>query len=374
MIEGRNVPAEVPSARVSGDTAQVGTMNSRFVSKLKPVFDAICEQMDLYVPKRTGPGFVYRRYEPGASVDYNEVRVCTPAKEFLFPLRELAAVFPEPVEPEGVRPFAVFGLKSCDLRSLDLLDKVFLDEEYRDEAYAARREAMFIISSDCGEPAESCFCSAMGGEPFATDGFDLNIAHLKDGFILEAGSQRGKSFISGHAQLFADVPDSLLSERQQNREAAKERLEAINKEYELDRTVGEVVGGSEESEVFEEEAATCVECQACTRVCPTCHCFYLYDTRKEDYFGKMRMWDSCMRTAYAEVAGGANPRRALGERLRHRLMHKFAYFLERYGVDMCVGCGRCVDAEAGDVDIRVVLKRLNDELGKKGRSKRQTPV
>jgi predicted aldo/keto reductase-like oxidoreductase len=29
---------------------------------------------------------------------------------------------------------------------------------------------------------------------------------------------------------------------------------------------------------------------------------------------------------------------------------------------MCVGCGRCVDAEAGEVDIRKVLKKLNEEL------------
>lgn len=45
-------------------------------------------------------------------------------------------------------------------------------------------------------------------------------------------------------------------------------------------------------------------------------------------------------------------------------MHKFAYFVQRYGVDMCVGCGRCVDAEVGAVDIRVVLERVNEAFGK----------
>jgi CO dehydrogenase/acetyl-CoA synthase alpha subunit len=50
-------------------------------------------------------------------------------------------------------------------------------------------------------------------------------------------------------------------------------------------------------------------------------------------------------------------------------MHKFSYFLERYGLDMCVGCGRCVDAEAGDVDIREVLKKLNEELIGEGKKK-----
>ena len=76
-----------------------------------------------------------------------------------------------------------------------------------------------------------------------------------------------------------------------------------------------------------------------------------------------------MRLAYAEVAGGENPRKVLGDRLRHRFMHKFSYFLDRYGIDMCVGCGRCVDAEAGDVDIRRVLKKLYQELKGKDKSK-----
>ena len=79
-----------------------------------------------------------------------------------------------------------------------------------------------------------------------------------------------------------------------------------------------------------------------------------------------------MRLAYAEVAGGENPRKVLGDRLRHRFMHKFSYFLDRYGIDMCVGCGRCVDAEAGDVDIRRVLKKLYQEL--KGKDKSKTKV
>ncbi|MCK4682957.1 4Fe-4S dicluster domain-containing protein, partial [Candidatus Bipolaricaulota bacterium] len=76
----------------------------------------------------------------------------------------------------------------------------------------------------------------------------------------------------------------------------------------------------------------------------------------------MKMWDSCMRMAYAAVAGGANPRKVLGDRIKHRLMHKFSYFFDRYGIDMCVGCGRCIDADSHGMDIRVVLKKLNEEL------------
>jgi ferredoxin len=292
-----------------------------------------------------------------------------PVKEFLFPMRELAAVYPTPSEPKNIKPFAVFGLKYCDLRSLEILDRVFAEDEFEDLFYLTRRKEMFIISSDCFEPADSCFCNILGGKPFAQTGYDLNVSRVKDQYIIEAGSQKGEEFIEKHSNLFTETTETILAERDQNRIETKNQLEQNNKNLKFDVPINEMVENSQDSDVYEEEAKTCVECQACTRVCPTCHCFYLYDTKQEDYFTKMKMWDSCMRIAYAEVAGGANPRKALGNRLRHRFMHKFSYFFERYGIDMCVGCGRCVDAEAGDVDIRKVLKKLNEELKGKDKTK-----
>jgi len=343
-------------------------MDTVFIGRLKTLLDAVAETMQLYIPRQVDEHYVCVRYDPAseAEPELNDVRLCTPPKEFLFPLRELAAVFPEALEPAPVEPFAVFGFKACDLRALEILDKVFLEDEFEDPFYVTRRENLFVISSDCVEPRESCFCNVLGGKPYAETGFDLNVSAVPDGYIVRAGSSKGKRFLSAHASLFGDVPDALLAERDKRRDAVQEQLERANAEFALAVSAQEIVEQGYESDVFDEQAATCVECQACTRVCPTCHCFYLYDTKQQDYFGKMKMWDSCMRVGYAAVAGGGNPRKLLGDRLRHRLMHKFVYFVERYGVDMCVGCGRCVDAEAGDVDIRVVLKRLSDELTDQG--------
>jgi len=82
-----------------------------FISKLKPFLDAVAEQMELYVPKKAGDYYVFRRYEVSdEAVEFNNIRTCTPVKEFLFPLREVAAVFPEPVEPGGYK--AVCGFRS----------------------------------------------------------------------------------------------------------------------------------------------------------------------------------------------------------------------------------------------------------------------
>jgi len=349
-------------------------MKTVFVGELKTLLDAVADEMDLYAPKRSGDYYIYSKYDPsaGAPAEFNNIRTCTPIKEFLLPVCELAATSPGPLEPKEIKPFAVFGLKDCDLRSIEILDKVFAEEEFQDPFYMKRRESMFIISSDCSQPGDSCFCNLFDGQVFAQKGFDLNVSQMRDGFIIEAGSEKGEDFVEKHSRLFTDVPETLLAERDKNRAETQKQLEQNNAEYEFDTPIKQVMENSADSEVFDTEAKNCVECQACTRICPTCHCFYLYDTTQKDYFAKMKMWDSCMRQAYTAVAGGTNPNKVLGDRIKHRLMHKFVYFLDRYGLDMCVGCGRCVDADVAGMDIRQVLKKLSEEL--KDKDKKQTKV
>ena len=339
-------------------------MKTVFIGDLKPLADALAGDMAVYVPKKVEEHYVYDKYDSteNGAVEFNPIRVCATAKEFLFPARELAATYPSPVDTvDDIEPFAVFGLKECDLRSMRILDKVFAEDEFEDESYTKRREKMFVISADCTEPGESCFCNLFEGRGFAAGGFDLNVSEVKGGFIVEAGSQVGEEFLAKHSQMFADPSTDSLAERDEKRQRTEEQLKESNATLRFSVPLRDIVEGCQDSEICDVEAKNCVECQACTRVCPTCHCFYLYDTRHEDYFAKMKMWDSCMRQSYAEVAGGANPNKVLGDRVKHRLMHKFVHFLDRYGIDMCVGCGRCVDGCAGETDIREVLKKLSEE-------------
>jgi len=342
-------------------------MKSVLLTELATFLDAVAGEMDLYVPKQAGEHYVFTRYdrEAGGPAEFNTVRTCVPVKEFLFPLRELAATSAASDKPPDVKPFAVFGLKDCDLRSLEVLDKVFAGDEFLDPFYSKRRQAMFVITGDCTEAGESCFCSVFGGKPFAEKGFDLNLSAVDDGFIVDSGSDKGRGFLERHKDLFGKVPDKAIAQRQENRRKVQADLDANNR-LKAGMPLRDVVEQAQESEVFDSEAAGCIECQACTRVCPTCHCFYLYDSKQKDYFTKTKIWDSCMRLGYAAVAGGANPRKILGDRMRHRMLHKFVYFFDRYGLHMCVGCGRCVDADAGGMDIRRILLKLSQQVREKG--------
>ena len=116
--------------------------------------------------------------------------------------------------------------------------------------------------------------------------------------------------------------------------------------------------------LWEEEAQTCVECAACNMICPTCHCFLLYDQKKEDLMARFRVWDSCMLKSFARVAAGANPRPRLWMRLRNRFEKKFDFFPNVFNIFACTGCGRCISACPAKIDIRSVLRRLVDNVQK----------
>src|SRR4030042_325319 len=119
-------------------------MDIVFISELKPFLAAVSEQMELYVPKKSGEYYIYVKYDPSSNKE----------------------------------------------------------EEFEDPFYVARREKMFIISSDCFDPRGSCCCTLFGGQSYAEKGFDLNLAKVKSGFIIEAGSGEGKEFLQKQQNKF----------------------------------------------------------------------------------------------------------------------------------------------------------------------------
>jgi ferredoxin len=115
-----------------------------------------------------------------------------------------------------------------------------------------------------------------------------------------------------------------------------------------------------ESEIWDEIARKCVNCGACTYLCPTCHCFDInQEVRGEDGV-KYRCWDSCMFGDYTQMAGGHNPRPGKKERVRNRFMHKLCFFPERYNMLLCTGCGRCLENCPVQMDITSVIKRVQE--------------
>ncbi|KKK81063.1 hypothetical protein LCGC14_2817240, partial [marine sediment metagenome] len=87
------------------------------------------------------------------------------------------------------------GLRACELRAQAYLDQVMLGGDFDDPIYQARRAAMTLVSCDCVDCAETCFCTLVGGRPFATDGFDVNLTPVDDGFMVEVATDGGQAWL-----------------------------------------------------------------------------------------------------------------------------------------------------------------------------------
>jgi len=314
-------------------------------------------EWSLYVPVRQDKNLAFERLSENNfnSVELDSYRATQPLKSFLFFFYEqITNIKKYP----NMRGSAVLGLKACDLNSLQLYDKTFLEGEFAEPFYKRRRQDLLLISSDCQKPIESCFCTVLGANPYPEEYFDINISRISAGYIVDINSEAGEEFIKSKKDFFKKVVDrSILMKREAKRRAAVETVEGFNSHFDIKAPFLNMLRQKLMSKVWNEQSKTCVTCGACTQICPTCYCFLIEDVKSD----KFRYWDSCQYTGFARVAGNANPRKKVYERLRHRYLHKFDYIHESFGFDGCTGCGRCIQACQGKIDMRKVLSELKKD-------------
>jgi len=350
---------------------------------LNQVLDFVSEKDLKEFLSRVSPGALYGSYLRdeahifGRIDDLEKVelglriaRSPVPAKTVFAPLRERVAVYPsrdyhwEVEIPEESLP-TVLGIRGCDLRALEFLDLIFLEDEVQEPFYAARRKNTVMITTDCAEIAPSCFCTVLGTPPYPEKGFDINLSPIEAGFVVEAGSERGEELLAEAQGLMREASDEQVAQRDAMRQKTIDALNEQNAPYKFDKPIAQIVTEGKESEKWHKLVVPCVECGACTHICPTCYCFYLYDQPTEYREGlseRVKGYDSCLYADYGKMAGVGGmkptPRPTLAARLRHRFLHKYCWAPEKYDVFGCTGCGRCKDACSGAIDVREVIKEL----------------
>jgi len=327
---------------------------------LYDLFARLSSDYRVFVPYAKGDRLDFGRFDPEKEngIELGGIRQSQPVKSFINPPREkiLNGRYKERM------PLILAGVKACDLASFVLQDFVFLKGDVEDPFYAENRNNTIIISNDCTYARETCFCLAMEGAPYPQKYFDINLSPIGDYFLAEAGGPKGEMIINNFRMFFKNHTALDLNVRQANREkVAREVRYFIDKRGTQDtsRIKGAVKRNYNLTELWRDFASTCVECGACNLVCPTCHCFLLFDEKsRQDQNKRYRVWDACLYGTFARVAGGANPRKRLYERLRNRFEKKFDFFPQVLNYFACTGCGRCIEACPGDIDLREVLKGL----------------
>ncbi len=327
----------------------------KFLSlKLNQILNTWSVDNLVFVPSDKG---LLIRYNEGMKIYWDEVPVWTGVKEFVFPGRNMVLGnedFPKE------KPIILVGVRNCDLRALiNVYDNIFLKEEPADLNYKKLRERLLLVTVDCNNPAESCFCVSTGGRPYTENGSDVNLSFVEEYVTADVFTEKGK-------ELFSDFDLKRASEKElQKREDRRTTVTSkISKNYELkyDKDdLGKLVESNNDENYWMEKSTTCMQCGGCNFCCPTCYCNVLNEVSRKKTIRKVLQWDSCQFPGYARVAGGANPRVKLWQRFKNRYYCKFTLMPGEFGICGCTGCGRCIQTCPGEIDIRDTLRGLKDE-------------
>jgi len=286
-----------------------------------------------------------------------------PPTEPLFAWKSLAGGKVELMEARmAPPPTVVIGARPCDAAGVEVLDKV-MGWDYRDEPYFARREATTIVSIACAGIDSSCFCTSVGLGPDATRGSDLLLVPIEGGYRAEVLTEKGARLVSGHQGRFR--PDSGAAQAQEFKQKARAKVAAHAPPDA--RPLRSWLETHFDHPLWAEVALRCHGCGACAAVCPTCHCFDIVDEPEGVTTGvRRRNWDTCQTARFTVHASGHNPRSDQNSRIRQRVMHKFMIYPKRFNEILCTGCGRCVRACPGGMDLLEVISRVSALAGGAG--------
>lgn len=329
-------------------------MNTYFIDKNKwlDLLESNLGKYDIIAPFSYNDQLIYEPLSKSNLPEavFGRVRPVQPLKFFLFPFQE--RVVPEISAHE--KKTIIVGAANCDIFGLKILDSVFLNQEYKDPNYQARRQNTTIVSIDCASPLSVCFCQLLGVKPYPEDGFDLNISIMGDGFLVDVGSKKGDQLL-GNKSLVRSAKDSEIEERDKTRLQIQSLIIHHNEEFFIPENISERFNEIFDSKIWEDVWQRCVQCGACTSICPSCVCFFLEDKSNKEKFIKNKLYDSCLLPGYARMASGVSPRPLLMERYRNRLACKYMYMFQHFNIVGCTGCGRCIAGCPGKIDKRKVL-------------------
>ncbi len=255
----------------------------------------------------------------------------------------------------GELPFALFGIPTCDLKAINILDE-FFSGEYDDSYYKRRRAESLLIGYSCLEPPESCFCNLTDSGPFPKEDFDWRMTSLTGGYLIEAGSTRGKKALKRFRKHFIPPTTSFSEQADKLR---NEALSAMPDSDCLERAFERIDSQSPENkEIWEELGERCQRCGGCNFLCPTCSCFDVSDRDCDEDCVRIRKWDSCLFEGFTRMSGGHNPQETPDSRIERRILDKIYIPMVEKGYYDCTGCGRCSETCPANIHILPAVKSL----------------
>ncbi len=326
--------------------------------------DGLRKSYRVFVPVKVGKFHEFKLFEDGDKPDFEYRKTRKSPKGLIFPQSERMLEYsidehkPDhhimKESPKDYSPQVVFGIRPYDAMSFKVMDVNFDTEDYKDPWWIKRYAATTLVGICRNDLDSKMFATENFSGPYDIRGLDVALYDLGDKYIAKSLTEKGEKALA--AMGGNDVSAAEL--------AAIEKLTPDTNAPQAaptDKIKEKVVNDLFDSTMWEDIANGCINCGACTFLCPTCWCFDIQDEIHKREGDRLRIWDSCMFPLYTLHASGHNPRGKKVQRVRNRFMHKIKYYLDKYekGI-MCVGCGRCVEACPVNIDIRRVCELMNN--------------
>ena len=321
--------------------------------------ELITDGTRVIAPKQAGSMILYEPLAAGDELVLDQLPRRS-AKEAFFPICENILAYEKQdgkttirdADLDALPETVLLGVRPCDAAGAPVLDAVF-SWDYHDEFFLKRRAKTTVIGIACTRADDACFCTAVGLSPGETKGSDLFLTPLAgESFACQPLTDKGEQLLARYPRHFTEQTETAPLPLA---EPALDRLDLTKIKAWLDANF--------ESPLWAEIAERCVGCGACAFLCPACHCFDLSDEGSEAKGQRRKHWDACGFGKFTNHASGHNPRNVQAGRYRNRIMHKFKYYDDKFGQNLCTGCGRCIRACPVGIDIAAVLEEIHQKVG-----------
>ena len=317
-------------------------MNDKIISKDKiPEFlSALMAKYTVVAPIDRGDAPAeFRELAPGDEPILDGSEMMMTPKDYLLPRYEVllkvrseeGQTRVESVIPED-KPRVMMGMWLADAQAVQVLDRVFLDEKFADPYYAARRENLTLVATMPAEPRWSWFSSSVDDVETWKKNVDAVMYDLGDSYYFETITDKGSPLIEG---VFFTEPTEAQSAKKDD---IWRNFKSFNVLPFADEKLYERLEW--DNPIWAEIAQKCIGCGTCSYMCPSCSCFDIQDEVCGACVERYRCRDTCQFEDFTLMGAGHNPRAAQLPRSRQRLLHKFKYQHEQFGVVGCTGCGR----------------------------------
>ena len=269
-------------------------------------------------------------------------------KEIIFPITQTIFYFTEDEYRETKiddKKILIF-MRPCDINARTVQERIYLGNGDFDDFYYKRlREKVKFVMMECTKGWDTCFCVSM--KTNQSSNYAAAVRFQKDGILFDVKDDA----LSGYFKGVKEAPFAV--EFIKENETKVELPKIPNKQ---------VLNVIKTHPMWEEYNSRCIACGACTIACGTCTCFTttdLFYSDNKDTGERRRTYASCQIHGFDEMAGGVTFRKTYADNMRYKVLHKVHDYKERFGENMCVGCGRCTDRCPQFISFSHTIDKLN---------------